>query len=92
MSNDQLCVKPLTLFNSSVCIIDQHVTLWSTSDQNFDPLQADNILSEAESLGREGLAAAVKREMREAYKEDELWSVTTRGRCEGGRAEGRVRG
>ena len=32
---------------------------------------------------------AVKREMREAYKEDELWSVTTRG-CEDGRGEGRM--
>ena len=71
--------------------IDQDITR-GQPDQNFDSLQADNILSEAESLGREGLAAAVKREMREAYKEDELWSVITKERCEGGRAEGRVRG
>ena len=75
VSNDQLCVKPLTLFNSSVCIIDQHITLWSTSDQNFDPLQADNILSEAESLGREGLAAAVKREGPDCFESKSLADV-----------------
>ena len=41
--------------------------------------QADDLLCEAESVVREGLAAAVQREMVEAY--DDLWSVLHQLHC-----------
>ena len=68
---DQQCITVISNASPSVLVLHSVVSLVIPPSK---PGQADDILSEAEKLGWKGLAAAVRRDMREAYGDD-LWSV-----------------